>query len=177
MFFLLQSIVTLNISLLESIKSDIKDLHRKTKYKTYYEMFNISENCEQNDLKKKFRKLMKSKDTFGLERSEYEMLVNKGYQILLKHQKEYDYLLNLKFIDILKQDFKLYLISTIFMGITSFIFCDIFYLFLKYLKLKMKKQNLSKNEYKKFIKKNGEIVDFNFRNLISFKIIKFIFRL
>ncbi|KAG0437299.1 hypothetical protein DMUE_3775 [Dictyocoela muelleri] len=177
MIFYIVQIISINMNEVQSITKSIDDLQRKTKFKTYYELFNISENATIPQIKKNFRRLLKSKDTLNLSREEYETIITTGYQILLNNKKEYNYLLSLKFIDFLKQNYYVYLLSSVALSIFIFLIVDLAIIFIKSIKIKIQAQKMNKKDAKRFLKKNEEYVNFNISKMLSVRIIKLVFKI
>lgn len=122
--------------LVTTLKQKIAKLHSMTKFATFYEFFNLNENCSESDIKKAFRKLKKSEAPKGMSKSQFDELIMYGYSLLVNYRKAYDgFLRDSKFFYIDEAvNYKNYIIVIMIAVIFFLIFLDFLYYSFKYLK-------------------------------------------
>lgn len=148
-----------------TLKHKIAKLHALTKYGTFYEFFNLSENCSDSDIKKAFRRLKKivsgtpsgSGISTGarsglkeLSKDQFDELVMYGYSLLVNYRKAYDgFLRDSKFLYIDEPiNYKNYAIVMLIAVIFFLVFLDFVVYSLKYLKFQENITERKKNEDK-----------------------------
>ena len=119
-----------------TLKNKIAKLHSITKFATFYEFFNVSENCSDSEIKKAFRKLKKSEAPKGISKSQFDELLMYGYSLLVNYRKAYDnFLRDSKFFYIDEAiNYKNYAIVILIAVIFFLIFLDFICYSFKYLK-------------------------------------------
>lgn len=141
--------------LFKTIESKIDRLHQLTGFATYYELFNLSENCSEGDIKKTFRKLRNKKNDFpaGLTKEKFDELLMHGYSLLANYKEAYDnFLRDSKFIYLNKTvNYKRYFIVPFIAFVCVLIFIDFVVYAIKYFKYleELEKQKKLKKEGKK----------------------------
>lgn len=136
MLFSLFSLGNCYQDILLTLKNKVALLHSLTKASTYYEFFNLSENCSDSEIKKAFRKLKKSLPPSSLTKEQFDELVMNGYSVLGNYRKAYDsFLGDSKFIYIGEPaNFKNYIIVVIIALVCFLVFVDFIVYAFKYLK-------------------------------------------
>ncbi|EQB61315.1 dnaj-class molecular chaperone [Vairimorpha apis BRL 01] len=69
-----------------NIKSAIENLHKNTSYSTFYELFGSSRFTKISKIQKNFMKMLRSKKS--------KQLLTTSFDILKRHRKEYDNIIN-----------------------------------------------------------------------------------
>lgn len=136
MYFLLPAIASCYQDLITTLKSKIARLHELTKSSTYYEFFNLRENCTDSEISKAFRKLRKSLPPPNLTKDVFDELVMNGYSLLGNYRKAYDsFLSDSKYIYITDpKNFKNYFIIFVIAVVCILVFIDFVVYAIKYLK-------------------------------------------
>lgn len=136
-----------------TIKMKIGRLHELTKAATYYEFFNLRENCSESDIKKAFRRLRKTAPPDSLTKDQFNELVMNGYSVLSNYRQAYDnFLRESKFLYIGEpENFRNYLFVVVIAVVCLLVFVDFVVYAVRYLKYvddlekykKMKKSSTS----------------------------------
>lgn len=176
MFLFIIQVLSINMTDVQSITKSIEDLQKKTKFKTFYELFNVSENASISQIKTNFRRLIKSSDTLDMPRDEYETLVTMGYQILLNNKQEYGYLLSLKFIDFIRQNFYVYLFSSFVLAVFVVFVADLAFVFANYMRVKVRAQQMDRKAARMYLRKNAEYASFSLEKMLTARMFRFVFQ-
>ncbi|TBU09308.1 hypothetical protein CWI39_0085p0050 [Hamiltosporidium magnivora] len=117
------------------VLKSIERLQNKTNFKTFYEMFGVSENASFRSIRKRYAKMMKNENPFPkLKMSKFESdhILTEGYNIIKTKRIFYDGILNNAiFSKPIKESKRFTMISGIIMGIIFLIILDFFILILK----------------------------------------------
>ncbi|ELA41473.1 uncharacterized protein VICG_01457 [Vittaforma corneae ATCC 50505] len=119
-----------------TIKMKIGRLHELTRAATYYEFFNLGENCSDSDIKKAFRKLRKSTPPTNLTKDQFNELVMNGYSVLSNYRQAYDnFLRESKFLYINEpENFRNYFFIIVISVVCLLVFIDFVVYAVRYLK-------------------------------------------
>jgi hypothetical protein len=150
----------------QNLKQKIAKLHLLTKHATFYEFFNLSENCSDSEIKKAFKRLKKTKNTdnetnnLNLKKDQFDELVMSGYSLLVNYRKAYDnFLRDSKYLYIdEKINFKTFRIVLLISSLFFLILVDGLIYGLKYLKyyeLESNTKNIKKNNIKGSVSAKG----------------------
>jgi len=113
-----------------------QDLHQLTKASTYYEFFNLNENCKDSEITKAFRRLKKALPPAHLSKETFDELVMNGYSILANYRKAYDgFLADSKYIYITdSKNFKNYIVVVAVALVCLLVFIDFVVYAFRYLR-------------------------------------------
>lgn len=136
MFLFFFSVVKCYQDLFATIKGKIDKLHQLKKGATYYEFFNLGENCSDSDIKKAFRKLRKSVPPADLTKEQFDDLVMNGYSVLTNYREAYDnFLRDSKYFYLGRsENFKNHIFVVLIAAVCLFVFLDFVVYAFKYLK-------------------------------------------
>lgn len=158
-FLLLEQIFSLIVS---DIQGAINELHKKTPFRTFYELFDEMESTNLTKIKKKFRYMVNHKNIIinNMEKydktkykatdQELETLLTQGYNILTTRKAEYDRLLKNQFTLPFEPKSSLFFYCNLIITTLSFILLfDLIISFLLYLKEKKNYEQMDKKQRKK----------------------------
>ncbi|KRH91880.1 hypothetical protein M153_2020700043 [Pseudoloma neurophilia] len=140
------------------IDSAIDLLHKKTPFRTFYELFELNENSSISNIKKKFRFFINNKEILKnnlkdkMTDTELEAFITQSFNILTKQKKEYDDLLRSPFT--LSKEPKNSLFSIILFFVSSIfliLLTDLIINFIRYQREKSQYENMTKKERKKLV--------------------------
>lgn len=131
-----------------TLKHKIAKLHTVTKYATFYEFFNVNENCSDSEIKKAFRRLKKATAPNGMKKDQFDELVMYGYSLLVNYRKAYDgFLRDSKFLYINEPvNYKNYAVVIVIALIFFLIFIDFVTYGLRFLKYLEAKDTAAKKD-------------------------------
>lgn len=161
MFIFLFSYQILSL-IISDIQSAIDELHKKTPFRTFYELFDEMESANLSNIKKKFRKMVSNKNIVlhNMEKydktkyqatdQELENLLTQGYNILTTQKAEYDRLLKNRFTLPFEPTSNLFFYFNLFIATIFMVFItDLLVSFLLYLKEKKRFGKMDKKQRKK----------------------------
>lgn len=164
-----------------NIMKAIETLHKKTNFRTFYEMFDVSENADMKSIRSRFYELVKQDNPFPslkLNKDVTERLITDGYNILLKQKHEYDILLRRKYtLPTSPKTNVFFYINLLVFALFVILFTDLMVCFLKFLIQRKKYEKVEKSEEKK-LRRSGKIQPFSLDKMYSvrfYKLVKKVF--
>ncbi|EPR79787.1 hypothetical protein SLOPH_1885 [Spraguea lophii 42_110] len=140
------------------ISTSVKRLHELTKYRTYYDLFNLPENCNFKDLRRAYGKLLRSETPIdaNLSKSQTDSILTEGFNMLKDRKEAYDKFLNSTYTtELIKESSIISILSGLLFIVFIVIAIDFTYTFSKY---------LIKN------KENNKYTEFSVKEMQMFKI-------
>lgn len=144
------------------IRHSIAQLHKKTPFRTFYELFNVTENTDIKKIRSNFKKSIRNlgivrknmqkydEKKYQVSDKELERIITEGYNVLNKNKAEYDMLLKDRFSLPFAPETKSFFYFNLFITVLfTYTIIDILLSFLFYLKRKKEFESLSKKERKK----------------------------
>lgn len=165
-----------------TIQGSIKNLHKKTPFRTFYELFDETENATFSNIRKKYRKYLSNTEIiknnilkyndkkYNTSKEELIKIITDGYNVLTKHKEKYDEMLKTQFTIPFDPETKIFFIINLIIATFFLIFVfDVIISFLIYLKNKKKIESLEKKERKKM---GNNFDKFSLENLFMMKILR-----
>lgn len=160
--------VILALSDASNIMNAIEALHNKTKFRTFYEMFDVRETTDIKTIRSKFYKLVKQKNPFPqlqIPKGTAEKILTDGYNILNKHKYEYDTLLKSRSTIPIEPKTKiLFYVNVVTFALFLIIFTDLLICFFKFLIVRRKYEGVDKTKEKE-LRRKGTIQAFTFEKM------------
>lgn len=158
-----------------NIFKSIQTLHKKTKFRTFYEMFDVKENTDIKLIRSKFYRLVKESKPFpdlDLPKNLAEKIITDGYNILNKHKKEYDLMLKDKFTVPINPEAKAFFYVNLMVFILFIaVLTDLLVSFMRFLINRRKYEGVNKAEEKK-LRRSGDIQVFGWDRMYTVRLYK-----
>ncbi|ELQ74994.1 Molecular chaperone (DnaJ superfamily) [Trachipleistophora hominis] len=173
MFPFLQTIRSLsnNTNILKSIQT----LHKKTKFRTFYEMFDVKENTDIKIIRSKFYKLVKESKPFpdlNIPKGVAEKIITEGYNILNRHKQEYDALLRSKFsVPVSPETRTFFYVNLVVFVLFVALLSDLLVCLIRFLVNRRRYEGVDKAQEKK-LRRRGDIEVFSLDRMYTIRFCK-----